>query len=258
MAQQKNALREHYVADYDPENPNTIPEPAAFFPLASGVTTIEDDSDENTDDYGDYAGDGNPGSTLTSYAEKWNFEGRYDPSDKAQALIAGKKRTPTDDGRRLWHLIKQTDGVTVLGVAKALEIKAGSGDATDYQEFSGHLDYDETPRDAVMTGDKKQGVLSVGWKDDSKPADVPVESVSFSKTEDTVQVGKTIKSVAAVKPDNATDKAVIYTSSDTKLATVDADGTVTGVAPGTATITAITHADSSKTGTMKVVVTAAE
>lgn len=55
------------------------------------------------------------------------------------------KRVQTDDGRKLWHKIIETDGETVEGVAKAMEIKAGSGDATDYEEFSGHLDYIRAP-----------------------------------------------------------------------------------------------------------------
>ena len=55
------------------------------------------------------------------------------------------KRVTTDDGRKLWHKIIETDGTTVEGVAYVMEIKAGSGDATEYEEFSGHLDYIRAP-----------------------------------------------------------------------------------------------------------------
>ena len=34
----------------------------------------------------------------------------------------------------------------MIGVAKAMEIKAGGGDATDYEDFEGHLDYIESPK----------------------------------------------------------------------------------------------------------------
>lgn len=50
--------------------------------------------------------------------------------------------------------------------------------------------------------------------------------------------GETTKLTATVLPDNATDPKVSWSSSDEAVATVDEEGTVTAVAPGTATITA--------------------
>jgi hypothetical protein len=172
MAQPKNAKREHYVAPWDAENPNEIPKPADFHLLGAGITSIEDDTDENTDDYSDYAGDGSTASTLTGYGEKWNFSGRNVTDDPAQTLIRKMKRKPTDDERRLWLAIRFTDGTAVVGVAKAMEIKAGSGDSSDYEEFSGHLDYDGVPQPATITGDKKTGLTAVALGDTppEKPA----------------------------------------------------------------------------------------
>ena len=138
---QKNAKRRHFVAPWTSDDKK--PEEEDYLPLAKWIPTIEDDSDEDTDDYGDYAGDGANRTILNGRSEKWNFEGTYDPEDKAQKLIA--ERVTTDDGRKLWHKIIETNGTTVEGVAAAMEIKAGSGDATDYEEFSGHLDYVRTP-----------------------------------------------------------------------------------------------------------------
>ncbi|AST83387.1 phage tail tube protein [Latilactobacillus sakei] len=143
MARQKNAKRRHFVAPWTSDDKKPAEED--YLPLAKWIPTIEDDSDEDTDDVGYYDGDGNTETILNGRSEKWNFEGTYDPDDKAQALIAGMKRVQTDDGRKLWHKIIETDGETVEGVAKAMEIKAGSGDATDYEEFSGHLDYIRAP-----------------------------------------------------------------------------------------------------------------
>lgn len=59
--------------------------------------------------------------------------------------------------------------------------------------------------------------------------------ISFDKTAASLAKGKTMTIEATVTP--ATERALVWESSDTKIATV-ADGTVTGIANGTATITA--------------------
>lgn len=73
---------------------------------------------------------------------------------------------------------------------------------------------------------------------DETVATVAVEKVEITSTETDVEVGKTITLTAKVSPENATNKTVTWTSSDTTFATVDSTGKVTGVAAGTATITA--------------------
>ena len=67
---------------------------------------------------------------------------------------------------------------------------------------------------------------------------VPVESVSLDKTELKLAKGGNAKLTATVNPADATDKTVTWTTSNDKVATVAADGTVTAVGEGTAVITA--------------------
>ena len=68
-----------------------------------------------------------------------------------------------------------------------------------------------------------------------------------------MEIGKEIKLTATVAvPDDKTDKTVTWSSSKEKIATVSADGTVKGVAVGTATITATAKADSTKKATCQV------
>ena len=67
---------------------------------------------------------------------------------------------------------------------------------------------------------------------------VPVESVAVTPAEASLTVGETVSLTATVAPDNATDKTVTWASSDEGIATVGADGMVTAVAEGAATITA--------------------
>lgn len=66
---------------------------------------------------------------------------------------------------------------------------------------------------------------------------IAVTSVSLSKTELTLVEGDSETITATVLPDNATDKTVTWSSSDTAVATVDG-GKITAIKEGTATITA--------------------
>ncbi|MBQ2362618.1 MAG: Ig domain-containing protein, partial [Bacteroidaceae bacterium] len=69
---------------------------------------------------------------------------------------------------------------------------------------------------------------------------LPIEAtaVTLSKTEMELLIGAKEQLTATVSPDNATNKTVVWTSSDNNIATVDENGNVTAVAIGSATITA--------------------
>ena len=67
------------------------------------------------------------------------------------------------------------------------------------------------------------------------------------------QAGQSVQLTATVAPADATDKSVTWTSSNTKVATVDANGKVTAVANGTCTIT-VTTVDGSKSATSTITV----
>lgn len=82
---------------------------------------------------------------------------------------------------------------------------------------------------------------------------VDVTGVSLNKTSTALTVGETETLTATVAPAEATDKTVTWTTSDASVATV-ADGVVTAVGAGTATIT-VTTTDGSKTATCEVTVT---
>jgi len=70
---------------------------------------------------------------------------------------------------------------------------------------------------------------------------IPTTGVTVTPTNQTINVGNTFTITPTVTPDNATDKSVIWTSSDDTIATVDDNGTVTALMEGTATITATTN-----------------
>lgn len=80
----------------------------------------------------------------------------------------------------------------------------------------------------------------------------PVESVSLDKTSYEMTEGDEFTLTATVKPDNATNKNITWSSSNTSVASVS-NGKVTALKAGTATITVKTE-DGGKTATCKVIV----
>jgi len=64
----------------------------------------------------------------------------------------------------------------------------------------------------------------------------PVEGMTLSETEVTARIGDKVQLRATITPDNATNQEVTWKSSNTKVATVSANGLVTMKAAGTASI----------------------
>jgi uncharacterized protein YjdB len=68
--------------------------------------------------------------------------------------------------------------------------------------------------------------------------DIPAAGITLDPTEITLRPGETADIKATVTPENTTDPTVTWSSSSASVATVDASGKVTGIAPGTALVTA--------------------
>lgn len=87
--------------------------------------------------------------------------------------------------------------------------------------------------------DSAFGVMPDGLSAETKATvRTEVETIALDKTAGTLTVGGTVTLTAAVTPENATDPAVTWTSSDESVATVSETGVVQAIAPGKATITA--------------------
>ena len=94
--------------------------------------------------------------------------------------------------------------------------------------------------------------------DFSAVTNISVEGVSVSPTTASVAVGATVALTASVSPSDASNAAIIASSSNTAVATVTRSGntiTVKGVAAGNATIT-VTTEDGGYTATSTITVTA--
>ena len=107
---------------------------------------------------------------------------------------------------------------------------------------------------ATITVKTTDGAKTVTLKVNVVVPTVHVTKVQLSKTATSLVVGSTEKVTATVLPSNATNKSVVWQSSNTAIARINSAGLITAVGVGEATITVIAS-DNAKTATMKVVVT---
>ena len=84
--------------------------------------------------------------------------------------------------------------------------------------------------------------------------EVKVESIALNKTSLTLGVEENETLIATIKPDDADNKNVTWSSGDTTIATVSSTGEVTGIKAGETTITVTAEDDEKKSASCKVTV----
>ena len=152
---------------------------------------------------------------------------------ETETLTATVKPDNADNKKVTWSSDK-TEVATVGGDGKVTAVKPG---------------------EAVVTVTTEDGGRTATCKVTVKAKAVNVTEVSLDKTELTLTEGETETLTATVKPDNADNKKVTWSSDKTDVATVDGAGRVTAVKAGEATVT-VTTEDGGKTATCKVTVKA--
>ena len=95
--------------------------------------------------------------------------------------------------------------------------------------------------------------IPTGPSNPEEPSDVPVESISINITNTTIRIGETVQLIAEILPENATNKKLIWSTDDEKIATVNQEGLVTAISTGETMIT-VTTEDGDKEATCKIVV----
>ena len=109
-------------------------------------------------------------------------------------------------------------------------------------------DFNEASKEFTFATDKFSTYL-IAYTDIQLVTGIALTPASATLT----NVGATLQLTATVTPDDAADKSLTWTSSNTAVATVDTNGKVTAVANGTCTITA-TSADGGQTATSTITV----
>lgn len=111
-----------------------------------------------------------------------------------------------------------------------------------------------TPSECDITSTLLQDGAEIAVKTTHVNAFYAVESITLDKTEGILNVGNTVTITATVAPEEATNPAVTWSSSDESVATVDETGKITAVATGNATITATSNSDADVNATYDVTV----
>ena len=140
----------------------------------------------------------------------------------------------------VWHELQWADaGNTTVSWTSTTTHNAGEK-ILGYFYFGGpRINFDTEAIAYIVGSSNERPILSV-------------ESVTLDKTSCELMPTETAQLVATVNPGYVANKNVVWTSSNTAVATVDANGLVTAVAAGTAIITATSEADNTKTATCTV------
>lgn len=96
----------------------------------------------------------------------------------------------------------------------------------------------EKDRKKIKIGASNDPLIKASWSYNSSEDEVPVSSIKLNKSKATLKAGKTLKlKVKKILPKNATNTKVIWSSSDTSVATVSKNGKVTAIKEGVCIIT---------------------
>ena len=152
---------------------------------------------------------------------------------EAETLTATVKPDNADNKKVKWSSDK-TDVATVGGDGRVTAVKAG---------------------EATVTVTTEDGGKTATCKVTVKAKAVNVTEVTLDRAELTLTEGETETLTATVRPDNADNRNVTWSSDKTEVATVGGDGKVTAVKAGVAVVT-VTTEDGGRTATCKVTVKA--
>lgn len=141
MARKKNALTKYLVAKM-PSDGDSEPDYKRF---AKWISSVEDDSDEETEDQAFYDGDGTPESDVMSVKKTYSFEGFFDGDDPAHQLIQ-EIEFETGEGRKIMFKQERTDGTVLEGPATVTEPKVTGGEASEYATLECSIGWDRKPK----------------------------------------------------------------------------------------------------------------
>ena len=140
--------------------------------------------------------------------------------------------------------------ITVDENGHAIAVGEGTAYIQVYDKVSGNASELQVTVKPAKNGQKPENKPE---KPDKEPEKVAVTAVALNKSDLIMEVDEYVVVSAVVRPANATDKKITWSSSNKNVATVSSTGKITAKAEGTATITAKTS--NGKKASIKVTVT---
>lgn len=151
MAKFKNAIRKHYIAAYDSENPDTVPTEDKYMWIAKGIKESAPENDAEDDDIAYFDGDGTKEKIISSISRGRSFEGHRDYSDKAQNFVADKEDAVADDLVVWYKEVVPTGKYYKEGLARLSEIEIGDGEASELESIKFQVNWSRTPEKHDIT-----------------------------------------------------------------------------------------------------------
>ncbi len=208
-----------------------------YEPLAAGISSMEPSGNEEIAQDPYYDGKGMSSSDVTGGQITITVSGHRKYGDPAQDFIASRAYQ-YGEARKTRFRWTQPNGDTLEGWCTLANISPGSelGDANAKGTFSFEIHMNGLP---TFT----PGAAT------AMPEEIELQAV-------TVTVGASSKATPTVTPENCS-KACIFEIADESVATVDAEGNVTGVKEGSTKLTAYAAAKPSVNATADVTVSEA-
>ena len=201
--------------------------------LGAGITTVDPNNNEQVEEDEYYDSEGAVDPEVVSIRPVFSFSGDRKYGDPAQDYIASLMYAIGDQRKTSFKRVGP-DGTIITGPCTIANIVAFGGDANAKGTLSFELRVKGAP--TVTPGNKG-----------TYPSSITASAVS-------VTVGGTTAVSATVSPAGASDSFVYAVADDTK-ATVDAAGTVKGIAAGTTDLVIKSAVLPSVTKTVTVTVT---
>ena len=142
------------------------------------------------------------------------------------------------------------------GIKGSVTVKPNWIDTSDLATYQVEI----SASDKALNSNAKTMVVEVVDPNDpllseqNPDVEIRVQGVNLSETRLSLVKGTNTKVEAIIRPSNATNKNVVWTSSNESVATVDQTGNITALEAGMATITATTQ-DGNKSSDIRLVVT---